>query len=349
MDDVPSLQDIARISGYSKSTVSLALRSHPRIPERTRKGILEVAAKLGYRPDPALAIIAAKRWRRVPYRTNLAFVTTNHPDGGLLDGESLAGARRRAEDFGYQIVQFPFEDYGSAKRMGEVIYSRGIKGVIIGKLSQASFLSEFPWQHFAAVGCDAGFVRPPIQLVMPDHAHAVHRAWHEAAARGYQRIGLALFDEYTAIDYFDKLSAYLFNQRVLPQKNRLKVGHFSPLLHRNLKSWIEEQKPDVVLGFNPVVHYWLTQLGYQIPRDFGFIALMWAKTAELDIARLQEDAVLVGKNAVEQLDILLRTHQFGLPRFVTRRLIESEWIPGSTLPDRKREGRQAARSVIRVH
>jgi LacI family transcriptional regulator len=333
MDDIPTLLDIAKKSGYSKSTVSLALRRHPRIPETTRRCIEQVAAKIGYRPDPALARLAASRWRRVPTQSTIAYVTTNHPSGGLLDVLQLAGTRSRAKMFGYQLEHFRFEEYGSAKRLGQTIYSRGIKGVIIGKLSREDLVQDFPWQHFACIACDSGFVRPPILMVMPDHAHAVHRAWQEAAARGYRRIGLVLFTEYSAVDYFDKVSAYLFNQRTVPASDRLPVAHVNPTAYHGLKDWILQAQPDVILGFNPLVHHWLHELGYRMPQDLGFIALMDANEHKPFITRLEEDMHLVGQIALEQLDILLRTNHYGLPKVITTQLIESKWMLGSTVRD----------------
>ena len=332
MDDIPTLEHIARKSGFSKSTVSLALRHHPRIPEATRRTIEAVAAKLNYRPDPALARIAANRWRRIPTQTTIAFITTNHPDGGVLDTETIAGARERAEIHGYRIEHFRFEDYGSARRLAEVIYSRGIKGIILGKLCLEGFWEAFPWHQFAAVACDTGFVRPPLPIVMPDHAHAVLRACKEATAAGYRRIGLVLFKEYTAVDYFDKVSAYLFNQRNLPARERLGICHFDARDAGGLRTWVREERPDAILGFNGYIHYQLGVMGYSIPEDFGFIALMQGETPKSNLTRLKENLALIGQTALDQLDIFLRTNQYGLPEKVSTLMIESQWEPGSTLP-----------------
>jgi len=46
-----TLQDIADRLGLDRSTVSLALRRSPKIPEETRNRIKEVAEELGYRPN----------------------------------------------------------------------------------------------------------------------------------------------------------------------------------------------------------------------------------------------------------------------------------------------------------
>jgi len=42
-----SMQDIARVAGVSKNTVSLALRNSHELPSATRKRIISLAAKWG--------------------------------------------------------------------------------------------------------------------------------------------------------------------------------------------------------------------------------------------------------------------------------------------------------------
>ncbi|MCG8481118.1 MAG: substrate-binding domain-containing protein [Spirochaetales bacterium] len=47
-----TIKDIARISGYSKTTVSFAFNDPKRIGKETREKILRIAEELGYVPDP---------------------------------------------------------------------------------------------------------------------------------------------------------------------------------------------------------------------------------------------------------------------------------------------------------
>lgn len=48
---MPTIKDVARISGYSISTVSYALVDHEKIPEETREKIKKIADQIGYRPN----------------------------------------------------------------------------------------------------------------------------------------------------------------------------------------------------------------------------------------------------------------------------------------------------------
>ncbi|MCC5021850.1 MAG: LacI family DNA-binding transcriptional regulator [Candidatus Synoicihabitans palmerolidicus] len=55
-------KDISVSLGVDKSTVSLALRDHPSISTVTCERVKVAAAKMGYRPDPALSNLARQRW-----------------------------------------------------------------------------------------------------------------------------------------------------------------------------------------------------------------------------------------------------------------------------------------------
>jgi len=49
------MKDVASAAGVCPATVSLALRNHPSIPEKTRERIRKVADDLGYLPNPRIS------------------------------------------------------------------------------------------------------------------------------------------------------------------------------------------------------------------------------------------------------------------------------------------------------
>lgn len=59
------------------TTVSLALRNHPRLPEKTRHRIQKLAKEMSYRPDPVLQALVAYRGKVMERR--------NPPHAGLHD------------------------------------------------------------------------------------------------------------------------------------------------------------------------------------------------------------------------------------------------------------------------
>lgn len=48
-----TIRDIARITGYSRSTVSLAINDSDKINKETKTLIMDTIARVGYAPNPA--------------------------------------------------------------------------------------------------------------------------------------------------------------------------------------------------------------------------------------------------------------------------------------------------------
>jgi DNA-binding LacI/PurR family transcriptional regulator len=220
------------------------------------------------------------------------------------------------------------------------------------------FLTRFPWNEFSGVACNTGFYKPPLHLVMPDHAHAVKRAFQEAQRRGYQRIGMILFDEPNAIDDFDKVSAFLYCQSCLPPNMpRIPVSHISLSDKSAITAWLHDNRPDCVLGINNLVWWWLIENQLRVPEDVAFVSLMANLEEAQDLAEGSESpskqnqltmldhcAESLGQTALEYLDILLRTNQRGIPAQPITMMVEARWLERASLPER-----ETARAAVAVH
>lgn len=128
-------KDIAKKAGVDGSTVSLALSGHPRIPGATRARIEAVAEELGYRPDPALATIAAARWkgRRDARGTTLAFLADDLKTAEIELKLYLDGVQHQADLLGYRVEPFSLCNYPSPEALLRVIRTRGIRGIVVGQ------------------------------------------------------------------------------------------------------------------------------------------------------------------------------------------------------------------------
>ena len=351
MESRPTLQDIANLAGVGKATVSLALRNDPKISAPTRERVRVAAEQLHYRPDPALARIAAHRWRtrEHPSDTTVAYVTMNHPWTKLEPLADLRiGATEQGERLGYHVEHFRMENFLGPEQLARVLFHRGIRGVLVGLILREDFVRDFPWQSFISVGCSLGYYQPPINVVVSDFHHAMERAWREAVQAGYRRIGVALLEEPAAVDLFDKVSAALFCQsRLNPELEAIPVQCF-PLKDRTLfQKWLQRHEPEVVIGFNDTVHWWLQEAGRVVPAETAFISLDTdgiLKNERVMLSGMEPDYAFIGRTALGQLDILLRTHQQGIPDRPLTVHVPHVWIRGDTLPARESAGTAAESS-----
>ncbi|MCJ7534782.1 MAG: LacI family transcriptional regulator, partial [Anaerolineales bacterium] len=56
-----TLEDIARLVGVSRSTVSRVVNNHPNVSEDVRKHVLETIRSTGYHPNAAARSLASQR------------------------------------------------------------------------------------------------------------------------------------------------------------------------------------------------------------------------------------------------------------------------------------------------
>eukprot|EP01035_Chromulina_nebulosa_P036270 gene36270-48842_t len=107
-----TLQDVATRARVHRTTVSLALRDHPRIPAETRERVKAIAAKLGYRINPLVsALMQSRRSGQAVKHVSLAYVTNYPTRFGWRRPhhdrpDYFPGAVERARDFGYKLEHF---------------------------------------------------------------------------------------------------------------------------------------------------------------------------------------------------------------------------------------------------
>ena len=139
-----TLSDIAEAVGYSKNTVSLALRGNTQIPEATRARIRQVAEKLGYQPNAVVSHLMAqlRASRTARFQAKLALVNANLDAKALTDHPTIptyvAGCEERAAGLGYSFDRFWLHDPTlNAERWMRILQTRGIRGmVIVGLMDQ---------------------------------------------------------------------------------------------------------------------------------------------------------------------------------------------------------------------
>jgi LacI family transcriptional regulator len=123
-----TLEDIARISGVSRSTVSRVLNTDPNVKEQTRKKVQEVIRGLNFQPNMAARGLAAGSTKVIglviPVGVSSIF---SDPYFSLV----IQGVSSACNQLGYSIMLWLAEPQYERKTISQIIYNGLIDGVIV--------------------------------------------------------------------------------------------------------------------------------------------------------------------------------------------------------------------------
>lgn len=350
-----TLSDIAQRAGVHVTTVSLAMRNHPRLPEETRKRIQALAQEMGYTPDPLLRALVAYRGGVIERRNTptLAYVTnwttqwgwknvTAHPD-------FYAGAMAKATELGYKLEHFWMREEGmSQERLGQILYSRGINGIIIASHSrEMGDALQFKWENFSAVKIDYFPHQPALHNVTNHQCDIVRLAVQRVLAGGYRRVGFVMHRGWDhAVDHL-WTAGYLCEQQLLKPRDRLPAHLFPDAEPRErwlneseanvfpeekaFVAWFKRHRPDVIISKGSFVLPILKKMGVSVPGDVAFVDIFLDDFTGA-VAGVRQNHTAVGALAVEILAGQLQHNKYGVPEIPTTTYVEGTWLDGATCP-----------------
>lgn len=343
MPGKPTLQDVADQSGVHRTTVSLALRDHPRIPKATRERVKTIATRLGYQINPLVAaLMQSRRLGRPVKHVTLAYVTNYPTRYGWKPvhhdrPDFFPGAVLRARELGYKLEDFWLAEPGmTSARFCDILAARGIHGLIIGRLPPGQHSLQLDWARFSCVALGMTLRAPVLHHVTENHYDTVSQAMQRCLERGYRRVGFVFSEANDSPRVGDRwLGAYLRQQLAFPAKDRIAPCPAVPASEAAFVRWFERHQPDALITTHarPVIG-WLKKLGLSVPRDVGIIDL--ENHPQLDCAGVRYDPAKIGALAVEMVVGLLHRNETGVPAANQHEvLLTGEWCEGRTLPPRR--------------
>ena len=336
-----TLQDIADRAGVHRSTVSLALRDHPRISRDVRDRVQAIARELDYRINPLVAaLMQSRRSGRTTKDIVLAFVTSYPTRDGWRPAQHnrpdfFPGAEARARDFGYRLEPFWCKEPGvSPRRFCDILANRGITGMIVGRLPPGLRSLELDWSRFSCVALGMTLREPRLHHVTENHFSTVAQAMRRCLERGYKRVGFVFSEADDSPRVGDRwLGAFLRNQLAWPKQDRVALCPGNPVDEAGFSTWMREERPDAILATHtrPVLA-WLERLRLRVPDDVGIIDL--ENRPDSPCAGIHYDPAKIGALAVEMLVGLMHRNETGVPEDPHEVLLNGHWREGSTLPGR---------------
>lgn len=182
----PTINDVARLAGVSKKTVSRVINQSPLLNGDTRRRVEEVIAEIGYVPNPQARALALRR-------NFLIGLIHDNPNAQMVLGVQQ-GLLEVLRDTEFELIVHPV-DRGSPSMMDDVRLflerQRPYGVMLLPPISENDTLAEL----CAEIGCR--FVRmgsaqfdQPINMVASNDREAVRGAVEHLIAAGHRRIGI---------------------------------------------------------------------------------------------------------------------------------------------------------------
>lgn len=317
--------------------VSRALRRKSKIAPEVAERVRRVARDLGWRPDPKLSRVMTEvraSARRQGGAERLAWLW---PDGDAQNVETAlnllllrAGARDRADELGFALEEFYLEGSGmTAKRLSQMLYARGMAGVIVAPVSfHAHLRLELDWARFASVVIGMGLQGMGLSRVHANHYKMMAECLRQLASAGKQRVGLVMFR-----DTSERLSGVL--EGAFWSRHPLGRAKAEELLvvadwegDAAIGEWLARARPEVVLA-EPPGRDWMNWALDLLPkperRKIEYATFNWLKDQSEKVSGFDQCFDRIGAAAVDAVVAQFNRNERGLSVAPKTILTEGEW------------------------
>ncbi len=335
-----TIKQVAKAAGVSIGTVSQALRNTGDTSKATRSHVQKVAKSLGYRADPLLSRAMASI-KSTPGKSNYepiayirGFESKSLPHLKIADLK-LDGAKERAGEIGYEITEYLWPDYSKQPKVLEnLLYQRGIRGVIIGSQPNANTRIDIDWSKFTSVVLSNTVEHPQTIRVLGDHFQIVKLAISKLIQLGYKRIGFTMSPQ--RLERSDRMwnTAYRAYYSDLPQYPSI-PELITAAPQNDFLEWYRKHNPDVIMHAKQEHYQLLIDAGYSVPSDCALVTLDISESCPEIDAGIYHNPEEVGKFAVNYISSCINNRDFGLPQHPKDILVSGTWIDGKSAPRKK--------------
>ena len=299
------ITDLASELGVSPSTVSRALSNEGRIGEKTRKAVLELADKWGYKPNPFAVNLLKKRSKSIglilPEFTHHYF------------SKVLCGVNRVINEHGYHLFINTHDDsFEKEVKAVNMLNSMRVDGIIASYTKETSSFDHFLdtlEDNIPVVFVDRMCEELDTSYVVTDDFPQCVEAVQHMVRTGSQKIAYITGPENLSTS-FTRLMGYRegLRQCGIPQEDRFVLNSDHAGWEKKLETLILSNEIDGLLAFNDYLAFQAVELfkkhGKNIPDEVAVIGFADEPVASYMSPRLStimQPAELMGQRAVEIL------------------------------------------------
>lgn len=313
-----TLLDIAQKAGVDKSTVSLALRFDPRINKKTQEHVAQVAKALGYRPDPHLSHLMGYLRSSRPNRKEevVAYLRFEHTREQDMDrvpffGEFHMGVKSELERLGYLVENFYLREYDyKSLRLSQVLFHRGIRGVVVSPPPGITKLEEFEWDRFSSITMGYRLREPQLCRVVCDQIAIIRMVLDELLNRGYQNPLLVYKKGMNS--HVNRRWSIAFEgcRRLYPTIDVHSI--YTGEADQGFLDFWKKSGADCIIGLHYEFARFLMEHGCRIPEEVGFV-LLDKHDGPKGVSSIDQQPFLLGQSSARQLSGFLDRNEMGIP------------------------------------
>ena len=332
-----NIKTIAKASGFSTATVSLALSGHPRISESTRQKIKKIAEALGYTTTPAVRALMSEI--RIPpskrRRMDVAFINNwSHPFVAGPEEPLRAffeGAVRSANSSGYFWKEHQIGgDRDKMALVEKTLNFTNVDGALFFPPEDLGSPPSFNQLKIPMISVGLALPNLHVTTVQADHYLNVCTAFKMLFQTGCRRIGFVSDKRSTPSNSFRFLGAYLASL------HESGIEPIDPLILKGgmceISAYVERMKCDgVLVGPN----YNLTAIrasGGDYARKVRIATYcgMYQNDRKNRISGIDERWEYIGGIAMDQLAKNIELHTTEKEESAKLILIPGVWVEGDT-------------------
>ncbi len=201
---LPTMSDIARLTGLSRTTVSFVLNNHAsaaNIPAETKERILETAKKLSYRPNSAAKSLNTNQTHTIGFLTD-EIALQPHAVNVIRGAQDVAWANKKL-----LLIINTGSDATVKETAIEMLLERQVEGIIYAAMYHQEIALPANIYEGTAVLLDCFCADRSLPSVVPNELQGGRTATEMLLKKGHRRIGF-LNDVHPIPASFGRLEGY---------------------------------------------------------------------------------------------------------------------------------------------
>jgi len=310
-----TLEDIARIAGVSRSTVSRVINDHPNVSVNVRQRVLKAIQDTGYHPNAAARTLASQRsWMIglvLPSSVSTFFTDPYFP-------RLTQGIAQTCNQYDYTLSLFLV----GSKEDEEKIFPRvSRKGSLDGIIMQSGQIGDLLINRLVNTNIPIVIIGRPFQtenisFIDVNNINGAYTAVNHLIRSGFRRIGTITGQDNTTVGLDRKegyLKALLENGREV-DPSLIAEGEFTEISGYEAMQKLLAAQPDAVFAASDLMAVGAMratrEAGMGIPEDIAFVGfddLPFTPSPIPLLTTIRQPIYQTGSGAVQMLIELIRT------------------------------------------